>query len=53
MNVRIPDALRTVEVPVKGQFTAGRPVAIAGVFSPGNQNTTRKNMLAYATIPSV
>ena len=52
-NVRVPDLLGTFELINRGMQTVDHPVLIIEIMSPGNQDTTRENMMAYATIPSV
>ncbi len=52
-NVRVPDLLGTFELISRGMQTADHPVLIIEILSPGNRDTTRENMMAYATMPSV
>ncbi len=53
MNVRVPDLLGTNEPLVRDMQTVEHPVLIVEILSPGNTDTTRENMMAYATMPSV
>ena len=53
MNVRVPDILGTFEQAARGQQTAEQPVLVIEILSPGNEDTARENLMAYATIPSV
>lgn len=52
-NVRVPDLVVTATPDERGQQTVPDPVLIVEVLSPGNQDDTRDNVRAYATLPSV
>ena len=53
INVRVPDVVVTAAPDERGQQTVPDPVLIVEVLSPGNQDDTRDNVRAYATLPSV
>ena len=52
-SVRVPDLSVTAEPDERGQQTVPDPVLLIEVLSPGNQDDTRDNVWAYATLPSV
>ena len=52
-NVRVPDLVVTATPDERGQQAVPDPVLPAEVLSPGNQDDTRDNVWAYATLPSV
>lgn len=52
-NVRVPDLGVTATPVEQGQQTLSEPLLIIEVLSPGNQDDTRDNIRAYATLPSV
>ncbi len=52
-NVRVPDLVVTGTPGERGQQTVTDPVLLVEVLSPGNQDDTRDNVRAYATLPSV
>ena len=52
-NVRVPDLVVSGALNERGQQTVPDPVLIVEVLSPGNQDDTRDNVRAYATLPSV
>lgn len=51
-NERVPD-LGITCTPATGGKTIPDPAVLIEVLSPGNQATTRRNVWAYTTIPSV
>ena len=53
MNVRVPDLAVTAAPVVQGQQTLPEPLLVIEILSPGNQDDTRDNIRAYATLPSV
>ena len=53
MNVRVPDLVVTASPNMRGQQTVPDPVLMIEILSPGNQDDTRDNVRAYATLPSV
>lgn len=52
-NVRVPDLTVMASPDERGQQTAPDPVLLIEVLSPGNQDDTRDNVWAYATLSSV
>jgi Uma2 family endonuclease len=52
-NVRVPDLAVTALRIEQGQQTLPEPLLVIEVLSPGNQDDTRDNIRAYATLPSV
>ena len=52
-NVRVPDLSVTAAVLERGQQDMPHPLLIIEILSPGNQDDTRDNIRAYATLPSV
>lgn len=52
-NVRVPDVVVTAAPNERGQQTVPDPILIIEIISPGNQDDTRDNIRAYATLPSV
>ena len=52
-NVRVPDILAGRQDAGRGQQTVPDPFLVIEVLSPGNQDDTRDNVQAYATLPSV
>ena len=52
-NVRVPDLAVTATPDERGQQAIPDPVLLIEVLSPGNQDDTRDNVWAYATLPSV
>ncbi len=52
-NIRVPDIAGTFEILERGQQIIQEPVLLVEVLSPGNEDTTRDNIRAYASIPSV
>ena len=52
-NVRVPDLAVTATPDERGQQAIPDPVLLVEVLSPGNQDDTRDNVWAYATLPSV
>ena len=51
MNFRIPDL--AVVCPEPQQGGASAPVILVEIFSPSNEDETRRNVWAYTTIPTV
>ena len=52
-NVRLPDLVVAPANDEQGQQTVPDPVLVVEVLSPGNQDSTRDNVRAYTTLPSV
>lgn len=52
-NVRVPDVVVTAAPDERGQPVIPDPILLIEVISPGNQDDTRDNVRAYATLPSV
>ena len=52
-NVRVPDLVVTATPDERGQQAIPDPVLLVEVLSPGNQDDTRDNVRAYATLASV
>ncbi|MBV9749165.1 MAG: Uma2 family endonuclease [Acetobacteraceae bacterium] len=52
-NVRVPDVLVAPLTDERSEIVAPDPVLIAEILSPGNEDDTRDNIRAYATLPSV
>ena len=52
-NVRVPDLVVTATLDERGQQVVPDPVLMIEVLSPGNQDDTRDNARAYATLASV
>jgi len=52
-NVRVPDLVVTGAPDERGQQPVPDPVLLVEILSPGNQDNTRDNLRAYATLPSV
>ena len=52
-NVRVPDLAVTAALLERSQQDLPEPLLIIEVLSPGNQDDTRDNIRAYATLPSV
>ena len=52
-NVRVPDLAATATPDERSQQAIPDPVLLIEVLSPGNQDDTRDNVWAYATLPSV
>jgi Uma2 family endonuclease len=52
-NVRVPDLAVTAALLERSQQELPVPLLIIEVLSPGNQDDTRDNIRAYATLPSV
>lgn len=52
-NVRVPDLVVTGVPDERGQQTVSAPMLLIEILSPGNQDDTRDNVRAYATLPSV
>lgn len=52
-NVRVPDVAVTATPNERGQQEMSDPLLLIEVLSPGNQDDTRDNIRAYATLPSV
>ena len=53
MNVRVPDILVAPLTDERSEIVAPDPVLIVEILSPGNEDDTRDNIRAYATLPSV
>lgn len=53
LNILVPDLLGTNEPLGRGRQTADHSVLVIDIASPGHQDTTRENMMACATLPSV
>lgn len=53
MNVRVPDVMVAPATGERGDQIVSDPILIVEVLSPGNQDDTRDNVRAYATLPSV
>lgn len=52
-NVRVPDLVVTAAPDERGQQAVPDPVLVVEILSPGNQDDTRDNLRATATLPSV
>ena len=52
-NVRVPDLAVTAAALERGQQELPDPVLIVEILSPGNEDDTRDNIRAYATLSSV
>jgi len=52
-NVRVPDLVVSGAPDERGQQAVPDPVLLVEILSPGNQDDTRDNLRAYATLPSV
>ncbi len=52
-NVRVPDITVTAAPDQRGEQVVSDPILIVEILSPGNQDDTRDNIRAYATLPSV
>ena len=52
-NMRVPDIGVTCTPVAAGQFELPDPILLVEILSPSNQNETRANIWAYATLPSV
>ena len=52
-NVRVPDVAVTAAPDQRGEQVVSDPILIVEILSPGNQDDTRDNIRAYATLPSV
>ena len=52
-NVRVPDLAVTAARLERTQQELPEPLLIIEILSPGNQDDTRDNVRAYATLPSV
>lgn len=52
-NVRVPDLAVTAALLERIQQELPEPCLIIEILSPGNQDDTRDNIRAYATLPSV
>jgi Uma2 family endonuclease len=52
-NVRVPDILVSLSEFERDQQTVPDPLLVVEVLSPGNQDDTRDNIRAYATLASV
>jgi len=53
MNVRVPDLVVAPPTGQQGDQTVPDPILVIEVLSPGNQDDTRDNVRACATLPSV
>jgi len=53
MNIRVPDLGVTCSQVASGQLVLAEPILLLEILSPGNEDDTRQNVWAYATIPSV
>jgi Uma2 family endonuclease len=53
MNMRVPDIAVNCTPDGPGQRALPDPIQIFEILSPSNENETRENVWAYATIPSV
>jgi len=53
INVRVPDLAVTAAPIERMQQELSEPLLIIEILSPGNQDDTRDNVRAYATLPSV
>ncbi len=51
--MRVPDVVVAPATGQRGDQTVPDPILIIEVLSPGNQDDTRDNVRAYATLPSV
>ncbi len=52
-NVRVPELAVTAAQDERDQQVLPDPILIIEILSPGNQDDTRDNVRAYATLPSV
>lgn len=53
MNFRVPDLAVNCIADERGQQALPEPILIIEILSPSNEASTRENVWAYATIPSV
>ena len=53
VNIRVPDLVVAPATDQRGDQVVPDPILIVEVLSPGNQDDTRDNVRAYATLPSV
>jgi Uma2 family endonuclease len=53
MNLRVPDLAVTCTPNQSGERAVPDPVLIIEILSPSNEDETRRNVWAYASIPSV